>query len=113
MVINGIVEGMRKKTEEHNVSVPDLIIGNIVDFTGPRRLTTGVFKSSEVTLNHATDIKSISNLTEPRLISDVLILLGYSFAASMNHYEENQGGKSLVIHHYAGSWKNEHLGELA
>jgi mannosyltransferase OCH1-like enzyme len=114
MVINDILEGVRKKTEEHKVKVPDLtldMIGDVVDLTGPRRLTRSIIKSLEVTLNATVDMKSISGLLEPKLIGDVLILPGYSFAASANRYEENQSRPPFVTHHYAGSWKNEHGGE--
>lgn len=46
------------------------------------------------------------------LVSDVLILPGFSFAASSNYYsKENATGPALVTHHYAGSWKNDHGGE--
>jgi alpha 1,6-mannosyltransferase len=114
MVINDILEEVRKKTEEHKVVVPDLtldMIGDVVDLTGPRRLTRSIIKSLEVTLNATVDMKNISGLLEPKLIGDVLILPGYSFAASANHYEENQSGPPFVTHHYAGSWKNEYRGE--
>lgn len=51
-------------------------------------------------------------ITEPAMLEDVLILPGYSFAWSMNTYEETVVvGLPLVKHHYAGSWKNEHGGE--
>lgn len=114
MVIDDILEGLRNKTEEHKVAVADLtldMIGDVVDLTGPRRMTTSLIKSLEMTLNETIDIKNISTLYEPRLVGDVLILPGYSFAASSNHYQGTQG-PALVTHHYAGSWKNEHGGEL-
>ena len=58
------------------------------------------------------DYRNISNLYEPKLIGDVLILPGFSFAASINHYKEEEG-PALLTHQCAGSWRNEHGGEQA
>jgi len=56
--------------------------------------------------------QNISNLLEPKLIGDILVLPGFSFALSSNHYTEDQKqGPPLVKHHYAGTWKNDHGGE--
>ncbi|KAF9249416.1 hypothetical protein DTO027I6_2338 [Penicillium roqueforti] len=116
MVINDIMEGIRQKTEEYQVPVSGLTLdmtGNVIDFTGPRRLTRGVLKSLELARNETIDMASISNLLEPVLLDDVLILPGYSFAASSNSYNNvNVTGPSLVQHHYAGSWKNHNGGEI-
>jgi alpha 1,6-mannosyltransferase len=106
IVINDILEEVYKKTEEHKVIVPDLtldMISDVVDLTGPRRLIRSIIKSLEVTLNATVDMKNISGLLEPKLIGDVLILPGYSFTASANHYKENQSGLPFVTHHYTGS----------
>jgi hypothetical protein len=44
----------------------------------------------------------------------VLVLPGYSFALSSNHYNpEDTQGPALVTHHFDGSWKNDHGGETA
>lgn len=55
-------------------------------------------------------------LLEPKMAGDVLILPGYALAASYNTYEEedqHRVGPSLVIHHYAGTWKNDYGGQVA
>ncbi|KAJ5501140.1 hypothetical protein N7453_005957 [Penicillium expansum] len=100
MVIDDIMDGIQ-------------MTGDVIDFTGPRRLTRGILKSLEAARNETIDMASISNLLEPVLVEDVLILPGYSFAASSNTYSvENVTGPSLVQHHYAGSWKNHNGGEM-
>lgn len=110
-VIDETVEAIREVTEERQILIPDLkknMVGDVVDFTGPRRLTAGVFKSLESIHNTTIDIPSISHLVQPRLVHDVLIMPGYSFAKSVNnHYGENEVGPVLVTHHYAGTWKND------
>jgi alpha 1,6-mannosyltransferase len=120
MVIDDILEGLREMTNKHNVTVAGLTldmiseIGDVCDLTGPRRMTRSIVKSLNLILNDIIDDRNISNLLEPKLIGDVLILPGYAFAASSNHYKEHQSlGPPLLTHHYAGSWKNENGGELA
>jgi mannosyltransferase OCH1-like enzyme len=114
MVVDDIVDAVHQKVKDLQIAVSDLtldMVGDVVDFTGPRRLTRGILKSLELALNDTIDKDSISHLLEPIMVSDVLILPGYSFAASANKYI-NQSGPALVTHHYAGSWKNENGGEM-
>ncbi|KAH8668680.1 hypothetical protein BX600DRAFT_510750 [Xylariales sp. PMI_506] len=116
-VIRDIVQAIQDVAIKHNVSVAEIklnMIGDVVDFTGPRRLTRGVMKSVEQQLNRTVDIHTLSNITQPKMIEDVLIMPGFAFAASTNTYDAQvELGPTLVTHHYAGSWKNEHGGELA
>ncbi|KAJ5963868.1 uncharacterized protein N7479_003744 [Penicillium vulpinum] len=115
MVIDDIMHAIHQKTEEYGVPVSELTLdmtGDVIDFTGPRRLTRGILKSLELARNEVVDMASISNLLEPVLIEDVLILPGYSFAATSNNYGNETTGPSLVQHHYAGSWKNHNGGEM-
>lgn len=117
MTINDTIDYLREKTVQHNVGYEGLTLemtGDVVDATGPRRMTRGIFKSLEVMLNRAIDIREeVGNLLEPAIIGDVLILPGYAFANSSNTYPEGQGGQPLVTHHYAGTWKNSKGGEIA
>ncbi len=88
------------------------MIGDVVDFTGPRRLTRSLLKSLKLTLNTTVELATISNLREPKLVGDLLILPGYAFAATTNMYGDKEVlGPSLVTHHYTGSWKNDFGGE--
>ncbi|KAK3694170.1 hypothetical protein B0T22DRAFT_506431 [Podospora appendiculata] len=119
-VVEDIVQGIQDKTAEHNVTVAGLqlaMVGEVVDFTGPRRLTRGVLKSLARSLNvTAIDQANITHLVEPKLLGDVLILPGFAFAASANTYDEKLRaglGPPLVKHHYAGTWKNKNGGEVA
>ena len=116
MVVEDCIKAVLEKTREHNVGVADLtmdMIGDVVDFSGPRRLTRGVLKSLSLTLDSKIEGGNISNVTEPRLIGDVLVLPDYAFANSMNkQYGDSGKGQMLVTHHYAGSWKNALGGEI-
>ena len=115
MVVDDILDAIHRFAKEHNVAISDLttaILPDVVDFTGPRRFTRAVFRSLESTLQESIDMKDISNILEPVLVGDALILPGYSFARSVNTYHTNDTGPALVTHHYAGSWKNPHGGEI-
>jgi mannosyltransferase OCH1-like enzyme len=115
MVVDDILDALRRTAEEHNVTIAGLeldMIGDVVDFMGPRRLTKSVLKSLDLILNDTTADRNISCLLEPKLVGDVLVLPGYAFANSSDTYQESPG-PVLVTHHYAGTWKNEYGRELA
>jgi alpha 1,6-mannosyltransferase len=114
-VIDDILEGVHGKAEENHVEIKELtfeMVGEIVDITGPKRMTRSIVKSLEQILGKTIDDRDISGLKSPKLIGDVLILPGNSFGASQNGYPKDEGPK-LVEHHYAGTWKNDHGGEMA
>ncbi|CAG8256766.1 unnamed protein product [Penicillium olsonii] len=114
VVIDEIVAAVRAMALMWGVGVEGLtieMVGDIIDLTGPRRLTGGVLRSLETIRNEPVDMQSISSLMEPVLVEDVLILPGFAFAASSNNYM-NESGVALVTHHYAGSWKNHRGGEM-
>jgi hypothetical protein len=50
------------------------------------------------------DDRDFSGIKHPKLVGDVLIMPGVSFAAAQNGYPKDQGD-ALVSHHYEGSWK--------
>ncbi|CAE7026497.1 hypothetical protein CFE70_003773 [Pyrenophora teres f. teres 0-1] len=116
-VIDDILLTLREKTAEHNIGVEAAsldIMGDVVDFTGPRRLTRSVFKSLGRMLNRTVDVGDVQELLQPKLVGDVLVMPGRSFAASANRYkevEETELPPRLVTHHYAGTWKNDKGGE--
>lgn len=116
-LIQDIIELIDDKKREQNLEsvgqLTPVTVGNVVDTTGPRMFTKSILKSLEQVLQEPMDRDSIKNLMEPKLVGDVMILPGYSFAAESNHYgAEDQVGPPLVTHHGAGSWKNEHGGEI-
>ena len=116
-VIDDILETLREKTAEHKISVENAtldIMGDVVDFTGPRRFTRSIYKSLGKMLNRTIDAGEIQELVRPKLVADVLVMPGRSFAASANNYkpeEEPLLPPKLVTHHYAGTWKNHKGGE--
>jgi mannosyltransferase OCH1-like enzyme len=116
-VIEEIVQTLREKMYQHKVTAENItlaMVGDVVDFSGPRRLTFGVLKSLGKTLNRTVKPDEISELEQPMLVGDVLVMPGRSFAASANRYKAEDEEKlppKLVTHHYAGTWKNDQGGE--
>ena len=117
-VVDDILKSIHGTITEYNLTsaagVELNMVGDVIDYTGPRRLTRSALRSVGEMLQRPVDYDEISNLTEPRLLGDLLILPGYAFAASTNNFTGVDGiGPELVQHHYAGSWKNEYGGETA
>ena len=116
-VIEDILQTLQEKTAEFDVSVNNItmdMMGDTVDLTGPRRLTRSVYTSLGSVLNRTVDAYDMKELVRPRLVGDVLVMPGRSFAASANTYqpeEEKLLPPQLVTHHYAGTWKNDDGGE--
>lgn len=114
-VVEDCLEYLTQKAKEHDVGIHDLkldMIDDIIDVSGPRRLTRGVLNSLSKMLNETIGNNEISQVSEPRLIGDLLVLPDCSFANSMNQqYGDKKSGQVLVTHHYAGSWKNTKGGE--
>ncbi|KAK2630004.1 hypothetical protein QTJ16_000824 [Diplocarpon rosae] len=113
MVIEDVLQGILEMSEEHKVPISGLtygMISDVVDVTGPKRMTRSVIKSLQLQLKEKIGDRNTSGLTEPKLLGDVLILPGNAFASQQNGYPVNQG-PALVTHHYAGSWKNDYGGE--
>lgn len=114
-VVEDIIQRAHEIMEQNNVTASGIkmdMVDDVVLFTGPIRFTGSLWKSLEHNYNHKVDVLKYANLTQPALIEDTVLLPGFSLAASMNRYPEGTVvGPSLVIHHYAGSWKNAEGGE--
>lgn len=116
--VEDCLEGLVAKAKERNVGgIQDLkldMLDDIVEVSGPRRLTRGILKSLSNKLNETVGNDEIANVKEPRLLGDVLVLPDYAFADTMNQqHGDKKPGQKLVAHHYSGSWKNLNGGEEA
>lgn len=120
MVIDDLIEGVNQTATKHNIPISNLtmdMVGDVVDTTGPRRMTRSIHKSlqSQDMLGASHDEKDYWGITRPLLLADIIIMPGWAMAASMNKYENAPEkidiGRELVRHHYAGSWRNDAGGE--
>lgn len=116
-VVEDCLGGLESRAKELGVGMQDLrldMIDDIVDVSGPRRLTRGIQKSLSNTLGQEIGNDDLAHISQPKLIGDVLVMPDYAFADSMNQqYGDKKVGKVLATHHYAGSWKNAKGGEEA
>ncbi|KAF5870949.1 putative initiation-specific alpha mannosyltransferase protein [Botrytis fragariae] len=112
-VIDDILVGVDEVARQHNVSLDGIKMGmipQVVDLTGPKRMTWSIVKSLNRILERELDDRDITGLRSAKLVHDVLILPGNAFAASQSNFPKDQG-PVLVTHHYAGTWKNKLGGE--
>ncbi|TLD20599.1 hypothetical protein PspLS_08753 [Pyricularia sp. CBS 133598] len=115
IAVEGCLEDVAATAKRLGIPISELKrnqLDDIIDVSGPRRMTRSIFQSLSKSLNREVGNNDIANVTEPRLLGDVLIMPDHSFADSMNMWWGDKApGRKLVVHHYAGSWKNEKGGE--
>ena len=80
------------------------MLSDVVDVTGPKIMTVAIMKSLGQLLGRTVDDRDFAHTKQPKLVGDVLIMPGVSFAALQNGNPTDQGDP-LVTHHYEGSWK--------
>lgn len=64
MIVNDILDDIREKTKAHNVTLPNLtldMVGDVVDITGPKRMTRGIVKSLESMIEDTVDDRYAQN----------------------------------------------------
>ncbi|KAK2795957.1 hypothetical protein FQN50_009662 [Emmonsiellopsis sp. PD_5] len=106
-VVDEIVATLYGIAEENNVMPTDItldMISDVVDVTGPKKMTLGIVESLSRMLGRKVDDRDISRGKEPRVVGDVVVMPGNAFAALQNGFPKDQGDV-LVTHHYDGSWK--------
>jgi len=112
-VLRYIVSQLEKSAIDYNTTISGLTmqtISDVVDVTGPKAMTRGIIQSLERETGLPVGRPNISNLHEPVLLQDVLVLPNAAFAATQAGFPTDRG-PYLVEHHYAGSWKNDKGGE--
>lgn len=103
--IDDVTAAVHDEAGEHSVPVSGLRLGmlpDVVDLTGPARLTRSVFRSLESTLGRSVDRRAVQGILEPTQIGDVLFMPGWAFASSQGEYPEKDRdkiGEPLVMHH--------------
>lgn len=108
VVVDSVVAKLKEIAKLNNVEMKDLTLDmlpiDVVNVTGPKIMTFGVLDSLSQLLNRTVDDRDFSGIKKPKLIGDVLIMPGVSFAALQNGNPTDQGD-ALISHQYAGSWK--------
>ncbi|ODH52357.1 hypothetical protein GX48_01420 [Paracoccidioides brasiliensis] len=108
LVVDDIVRHLNDITLENGVTAEGItldMISDVVEVTGPWRMTLGILESLSCMLGRRVDERDFSRGKKPRVLGDVVIMPGNAFAAKQNGYPTGQG-PVLVTHHYEGSWKS-------
>ncbi|KAJ5542516.1 CAZyme family GT32 [Penicillium sp. DV-2018c] len=109
IVVDFVIKKLKEIARENAVGIEGItldMISDVVDVTGPKMMTVAVLESLGQLLNRTVDDRDFSGIKQPKLVGDVLIMPGVSFAALQNGNPTDQGD-ALVSHHYEGSWKKE------
>lgn len=110
--IEAILQGLHGVAAENHIAISNValsMVGNVVDLTDPRRQTLNATDAEGRSVETSTQF-----ITKPKLVADVLVLPGFAFVSSTKTYENLDVVKprpTFAMHHYAGSWKNDHGGE--
>ncbi|KAK2749685.1 hypothetical protein FQN57_005907 [Myotisia sp. PD_48] len=108
-VVDDIVKTLTTVAHENNVGIEQIelkMITDVVEVTGPRKLTRGVAASLGKMLGYPVLDRHVAKIKKPTMLGDVLLMPGNAFAARQNGFPKDQGD-ALVTHHYDGSWKKE------
>ncbi|CAG8891054.1 unnamed protein product [Penicillium egyptiacum] len=82
------------------------MLSDVINVTGPKIMTIAILQSLGQLLGRTVDDRDYAHTKRPKLVDDVLIMPGVSFAALQNGNQTDLG-EALVSHHYEGSWKKE------
>ncbi|OQD88750.1 hypothetical protein PENANT_c003G10403 [Penicillium antarcticum] len=107
VVVNAVINKLKEIATANHVSIAGITLEmfkDVVNVTGPKIMTIALLESLGQLLNRTVDDRDFSGIKHPKLVGDVLIMPGVSFAAAQNGFPTDQGD-ALVTHHYEGSWK--------
>lgn len=86
-VVEDIVEALQQTMRYYEVALENVTMamtGDATVFSGPGRLTRGIMRSLEDTLNRTVELDEVSSVLMPKLIGDVLIMPRRSFSTSVS-----------------------------
>ncbi|GAM36992.1 hypothetical protein TCE0_022f06523 [Talaromyces pinophilus] len=108
ITVDNIVANLTQIAVKNGVDVRDITMDmlpqDVVNITGPKIMTLSILDGLSKLLGRTVDDRDFHGIKRPKLIGDVLIMPGVSFAAMQNGFPDDQGDQ-LVTHHYEGSWK--------
>ncbi|KAJ5811151.1 hypothetical protein N7447_010667 [Penicillium robsamsonii] len=107
IIVDTVVKTLKDIARENAVGIEGItleMLSDVVNVTGPKIMTIAIMDSLEQLLGRPVDDRDYAHTKRPKLVGDVLIMPGVSFAALQNGNPTDQGDV-LVTHHYEGSWK--------
>lgn len=109
VIVDTVINKLEGIAQENAVRIEGItfeMLSDVVDVTGPKIMTIAILESLGQLLGRTVDDRDYAQIKQPKLVGDVLIMPGVSFAALQNGNPTDQGD-ALVTHHYEGSWKKE------
>ncbi|KAJ5174274.1 uncharacterized protein N7482_000151 [Penicillium canariense] len=107
VVVDSVIKVLTDIARTNGVQISGItleMLSDVVNVTGPKIMTIALLESLGQLLGREVDDRDFSGIKHPKLVGDLLIMPGVSFAAGQNRYPKDQGD-ALVTHHYEGSWK--------
>lgn len=107
VVVDSVIKVLKDIARTNGVQISGItleMLPDVVNVTGPKIMTIALLESLGQLLGREVDDRDFSGIKHPKLVGDLLIMPGVSFAAGQNGYPKDQGD-ALVTHHYEGSWK--------
>lgn len=107
VIVDTIIDKLNEIASAHNVTISGItseMLPDVGHVTGPKIMTTAILKSLGQLLGRTVDDRDFSGIKHPKLVGDVLIMPGVSFAAAQNGCPKDQGD-AVATHHYQGSCK--------
>ncbi|CAI7657046.1 unnamed protein product [Penicillium palitans] len=109
IIVDTVVNKLKGIAKANAVGIEGItleMLSDVVEVTGPKIMTVAIMESLGQLLGRKVDDRDFAHTKQPKLVGDVLIMPGVSFAALQNGNPTDQGDP-LVTHHYEGSWKKE------
>ncbi|KAJ5216030.1 uncharacterized protein N7498_002437 [Penicillium cinerascens] len=107
VIVDAVVHGLKKVASDNQVPMSKItleMLSDVVNVTGPKIMTVAILESLEQLFGRPVDDRDFSGIKHLKLVGDVLIMPGVSFAATQNGSPRDRGDVP-VTHHYEGSWK--------
>ncbi|KAJ6169448.1 hypothetical protein N7497_002291 [Penicillium chrysogenum] len=111
VIVDTVINQLKDIARANAVGIEGItweMLPDVVNVTGPKIMTIAIMQSLEQLLGRPVDDRDYAHITRPKLVGDVLIMPGVSFAALQNKNPTDQGDP-LVTHHYEGLWKKEQV----
>lgn len=108
-IVEKVTNSIQMLAEKKNTSISELepTDDEVTRTTGPVIWTTTVFEGLSAAVGREVTYSDITNITEPHLFGDILVLPINGFGTGQEHSNSIRNGAedALVRHQFRGSWK--------
>lgn len=109
-IVEKVAHSIQALAQKKNTSIQKLepTDHEVTQTTGPVIWTTTVFEGLSDVVGREVTYRDITNITEPHLFGDILVLPINGFGTGQEHSNSNMFGAedALVRHQFKGSWKH-------